>query len=267
LIPSLLVEGVDAGLALAFPNVGRQRAALADRGHRPWPLPPRPWVMGQTWFDLAFLHWRVPLEPLQRVVPSELPIDRFDGDCWVGVTPFTVAGLRLHGTPPPPLVSRFHELNVRTYVTVAGRPGIYFFSLDAASSAAVAAARRIYRLPYFSARMSAVRRGAWINYESERADGPPATFAARYRPAGERLPVAEGSLERWLSERYCLYTLDERRRVLRGEIHHPPWPLEPGEAELTENTMTEHVALPLEGEPLVHFSARQDVVFWRLAPA
>jgi uncharacterized protein len=83
-------------------------------------------------------------------------------------------------------------------------------------------------------------------------------------------PVAHsvpGSLEHWLTERYCLYTLDERRRVLRGEIHHPPWPLQAATAEIEVNTMTEEVGVGVTGAPLVHFSRRQDVVFWSLEPA
>lgn len=247
----------------------RQRAVLAETGHRPWPPPRRPWLMGQTWVDLLFAHWRVPAEDLAAVVPPQLPIDTRDGSAWIGVTPFCLRGLRLRNTLPAPLVSSFPELNVRTYVSVEGKPGIYFLSLDADSRAAVRAARRGYRLPYFHSRIEVRREAGEIAYELTRTsgDGPPASFAARYGPRGPELPVREGSLERWLSERYCLYTLDERQRVLRGEIHHPPWPLRGARAEIEADAMALPFGIALEGEPLLHFSARQDVVIWSLEPA
>ncbi|HZA58084.1 MAG TPA: DUF2071 domain-containing protein [Solirubrobacterales bacterium] len=247
----------------AFP----QSSVLAESGHRPWQLPRREWFMGQTWSTLLFAHWPVPRESLEPVVPPQLPIDSFDGQAWVGVTPFEVSGLRLRGTAPVPRLSHFPELNVRTYVTVKGKPGIYFLSLDAARRAAVLAARRIYRLPYFHARMARIALRGGIEFSSERrsSDGPPAAFAARYAPAGEVSQVMLGSLEYFLTERYCLYTLDEGQRVLRADIHHPPWPLQRAEAEIEMNTMAVPFGIHLEGAPLLHYSKRQDVVIWPLA--
>jgi uncharacterized protein YqjF (DUF2071 family) len=247
----------------------RQQAILGESSHRPWPLPSEPWFMGQVWTDLLFAHWQVPVEALQKVVPSQLPIDTHDGAAWLGVTPFRVGALRLRGTTPVPALSSFPEINVRTYVTVGAKPGIYFLSLDAGSRAAVHAARRSYRLPYFRSRISAGPERDGFRFDSVRtsSDGPRAYFEARYGPGGERLPQEDGSLERWLTERYCLYTLDERRRVHRGEIHHPPWPLQPAWAEIEVNTMAMPFGLVLEGEPLLHFSARQDVALWSLRPA
>ncbi|HKF83866.1 MAG TPA: DUF2071 domain-containing protein [Solirubrobacterales bacterium] len=246
-----------------------QRTVLADADHRPWPLPQGSWLMGQTWVDLLFAHWPVAEEALREVVPPQLPLDTYDGSAWIGVTPFRVRGLRLRGTLPAPALSSFPELNVRTYVNVEGKPGIYFLSLDADSRAAVHAARRSYRLPYFHSRIEVERDGKGIGYDLLRTsgDGPPAYFTARYGPRGGELPVREGSLERWLTERYCLYTLDGKRRVQRGEIHHPPWPLHDGWAEIQVNTMAMPFGLELEGEPLLHFSPRQDVVIWPLQRA
>jgi uncharacterized protein len=245
----------------------RQNATLAETAHRPWPLPDgKPWLMAQTWDDLLFAHWPVPVEAVRAHVPAALPVDTFDGAAWIGVTPFRLTGLRLRGTPPPPILSSFLELNARTYVTLAGRPGIWFFSLDASSRLAVEAARRTYRLPYFHARMAADRSDAGIRYRSERrARGErPAGFAGRYAPAGERFTADPGSLEYFLAERYCLYTVDAGA-VYRADIHHPPWPLQPGEGEIERNTMPPP-GIPLDGDPLLHFAARQDVVIWPLAP-
>jgi uncharacterized protein len=247
----------------------RQRSVLAEADHRPWPLPRQPWLMGQTWVDLLFAHWRVPEDALREVVPPQLPLDLYDGSAWLGVTPFCVRGLRLRGTAPVPVLSTFPELNVRTYVSVEGKPGIYFLSLDADSCVAVRAARRTYRLPYFRSRIRVERDEEGIGYDLLRTadDGPPAYFVARYGAEGAELAPRDGSLERWLTERYCLYTLDEAERIQRGEIHHPPWPLRPGWAEIEANTMAMPFGIDLEGEPLLHFSPRQDVAIWPLQPA
>ena len=245
--------------------VREQAKTLAETAHRPWPVSERPWVMAQTWEDLLFAHWRVPVDALRRVVPSQLPLDTFDGSAWIGVTPFLVRGLRLRLTPPVPFVSRFPELNVRTYVTVGGRPGIYFLSLDAASRLAVVGARRTFRLPYFHARMRARRMDRAVRYSSERvsSDGESASFRAQYRPSGARYVASPESLEYFLAERYCLYTFDESLRIYRADIHHPPWPLQPAEAEIGANSMTVPLGIELPREPLVHFAARQDVLIWR----
>ncbi len=225
--------------------------------------------MGQTWKALLFAHWRVPYDALRQVVPAQLPLDEIDGSAWVGITPFEASSVRPRLTAPLPWLSWFPELNVRTYVTVGGKPGIYFFSLDAARRSAVWAARLAYRLPYFSAKMSLQRRGDRVRFASVRSDsgGPPGELAGRYRPRGRPFEAAPGTLERELTERYCLYTLDEGRRVLRAEIHHRPWPLQRAEAAIERNTMAHEIGLELGGEPLLHFAARQDVVFWPLAVA
>jgi uncharacterized protein YqjF (DUF2071 family) len=241
----------------------RQASALERLDHRPWPPPARGWIMGQTWEDLLFAHWRVPADVLRSHVPKALALDEHDGTAWVAVTPFRVSGLRLRGTLPLPVVSNFLELNVRTYVTAQDKPGIWFFSLDASSAWAVEAARRTYRLPYFRARMTMDSRGDRVRFECCRADEPGRAFSGGYRPAGPASEPPPGSLESFLTERYCLYALD-RGRLARAEIHHRPWQLQPGEAEVELNTMAP-VDLPDE-EPLCHFSRRQDVVVWRLEP-
>lgn len=225
--------------------------------------------MAQTWEDLLFAHWRVAEEDLRRVVPPGLPLDTFDGSAWLGVTPFRIGSHRLRFTPHVPPLTAFPEVNVRTYTTVGGKPGIYFLSLDAASRLAVASARRAYRLPYFHARMGVERRHL-IDFRSERVsrDGPPADLHVRYRPTSAPRQAAPGTLEHFLTERYCLYTLDRRGAILRGEIHHPPWPLRDAEAEVQRNSMTAGHDLELAGTaPLLHLAARQDVLIWPLRPA
>jgi uncharacterized protein YqjF (DUF2071 family) len=247
----------------------RHERSTRVRAHRPWPLPRRPWVMAQTWSDLLFAHWSVAPEALRELVPAGLELELFAGRAWVGVTPFEVRNLRLRPTPALPVLSSFPEVNVRTYARAGGKPGIWFFSLDAASRLAVAAARRLYRLPYFRARM-AIRRGAsGVGFTSVRSDaGATAEAELRvvYEPVGEPRPPEPGSLEHWLTERYCLYTRDERG-LLRAQIHHAPWPLQPAEAEVEFNTMGTELGLELAEAPLVHYARRQDVVFWPLERA
>jgi uncharacterized protein YqjF (DUF2071 family) len=244
-----------------------QRRTLDEVEHRLYPMPDGPWLQGQTWCDLLFAHWTVPADQLRAVMPPQLPLHLYDdGSAWLGITPFVVKGLRLRGTPPLPWLSSFPELNVRTYVELDGRPGIYFFSLDAGRRAAVFAARRIYRLPYYHARMRVQRVGGRVDYESQRIDsaGPPAAFRGAYRPTGGR---SDDRLARWLAERYCAYVVDDQQRPLRIDIHHPPWPLQPAEGELDAQGMADQIGVELEGEPLLHFSARQDTLIWPLRPA
>src|SRR3954463_283981 len=172
-----------------LPAARRQTRTLGETAHRPWPLPERPWVMGQTWERLLFAHWSVGADELRRVVPAALPLDAHDGRHWGGGTPVVVAAMHPRGLPPPPAGSRFAELNVRTYVTVDGKPGIWFLSLDAASRLAVTAARRTYRLPYLHARMGIERLGNALAYGTRRTEDGDARLEVRYRPPGDRLPV------------------------------------------------------------------------------
>jgi uncharacterized protein len=252
----------------AFRDIALQRRTLEETDHRPWPLREGQWLQGQSWTDLMFAHWPVEPAALRAVLPPQLPLDLWDDTAWFGVTPFCVRGLRLRGTPPIPVVSSFPELNVRTYVTIDGKPGIYFLSLDAGSRLAVAAARRAYRLPYFHAHMSVRASAERVLYRSERVsrDGPSASFEGEYGPDGGDLPGGEG-LARWLAERYCLYIIDEAGTVLRADIHHPPWPLEAAWAEISHNTMGTPYGLELSGQPLLHFARRQDTLIWALRPA
>jgi uncharacterized protein YqjF (DUF2071 family) len=242
------------------------RAILHDVAHRPWPMPQGPWLMTQTWHDLLFAHWPVAAQALRENVPSEFELDLFDGTAWVGIVPFHMTNVSPRGVPSLPWISEFPELNVRTYVRVDDKPGVYFFSLDAGSTLAVRAARLLLNLPYFPAAMSVTPDGGHVRYESRRSDESAAALSGSYRPAGPPSPPAGGSLEYFLTERYCLYALDHRAAPYRLEIHHPPWPLQPAEADLTRNTMAQAAGLSLpDMKPLLHFSKRQDMVAW--APA
>lgn len=232
--------------------------------HRPWPLPDTPWLQTQRWSGLLFAHWPLPLEVLRRVVPRQLPIDTFEGTAWIGIVPFYLSNLHVRGTPNVPGVSAFPELNVRTYVTIDEKPGVYFFSLDAGNPAAVAAARLIH-LNYYYAWMGVRRRGDEVAYTSRRVypSPMPARFRGRYRPTGAVFNPMPGSLVHFLTERYCLYAVDGSGDVSRLEIHHPPWTLQEAEAEIEQNTMAAVLGVRLpDTPPLLHYARQQDMVAW-----
>jgi uncharacterized protein len=240
------------------------RAILTDADHRPWRMPDRPWVMTQTWHDLLFAHWPLSSQVLRSRVPREFELDLFDGNAWIGIVPFRMTNVAPRGVSSLPWVSEFPELNVRTYVRVADRPGIYFFSLDAGSALAVLAARSLLNLPYYTASMAVTPRGSAIEYESRR-DGTDGTaeFRASYHPTGPAFIPTPKSLEYFLTERYCLYHIGRRGVPYRLEIHHPPWALHPADGDFIRNGMGDANGLALPARaPLLHFAKRQDMVAW-----
>lgn len=242
---------------------------LARQEHRPWPLLDRPWLIFQSWQDLLFAHWPIPASQMAKLLPPGLRLDTYAGEAWVTVVPFRMAGVRPRSLPAAPWLSSFPELNVRTYVKSGSaeesRPGVFFFSLDAASPLAVALARRLYHLPYFRAQMSCRSKDDEIHYHSRRAHrgAAEADLRAVYRPTGPVYQAVPDSLEQWLIERYCLYSVDRSGRVYRGEVHHAPWPLQPAEAEFERNWVAQaHGVFLPDTAPLLHFSRQLDVLTW-----
>ena len=221
--------------------------------------------MRMVWNDLLFAHWPVPASRLCDLIPRGLELDTFDGSAWLGVVPFGMAGVAPRFAPDVPGLSSFLELNLRTYVTANGRAGVWFFSLDAANAVAVRLARAAFHLPYMDARMKSERTGQSVSYSSIRTHRgePPAEFRGRYAPIGDAFNSSPGTLESWLTERYCLYSADRSGRVYRGEIHHQKWPLQPAELELETNTVARGIGLELRDPPaLLHFARRLEVVAW-----
>src|SRR5688500_13522674 len=170
---------------------------IDDVVHRPWPLPDGPWFMTQSWHDVLFAHWPVDARMLQEKLPAGLPLDTYNGQAWLGIIPFHMTNVAPRGVPSIPFVSAFPELNVRPYVTMDGKPGVYFFSLDAGSTMAVSAARAFFHLPYYAATMSVKEANGEIRYDSRRntlMEGV-AEFSAVYRPAGPVQVPKPGTLE------------------------------------------------------------------------
>lgn len=224
-----------------------------------------PWVMHQRWTNVLFAHWSVPTEALGPLVPSSLEIDTFNGEAWVGVLPFYMSNVRPRGIPPLPGVSAFHELNVRTYVRRNGRPGVWFFSLDASNPLAVRAARAAVSLPYFDASMRMhIQADGSMNYRSDRTHrgARPAGFEATYRPEGPVRPAEPGTLEHFLVERYVLFS-ETPSGMIDVKIAHEPWPLQRAVARIVRNTMGDAAGITLPGDPRhLHFGARVDVRTW-----
>jgi uncharacterized protein len=223
--------------------------------------------MTQRWHELLFIHLPLAPEALRPLLPSQLELDTFDGQAWVGIIPFWVSHTSLRWVPPPPLLSRFPEINVRTYVTLRGSPGVYFFSLDAGNPLAVQGARTVFHLPYFFARMHIQHRQETIYYQSQRlgTQGPSPIYDAMYRPNGSVFFAHHGTLEYWLTERYCLYTVTKKNQVYRVDIHHRPWPLQSAEQTSKRNTTASAQGISLPGpDPLLHYARQQDVLFWPL---
>ncbi|MBK8047756.1 MAG: DUF2071 domain-containing protein [Anaerolineales bacterium] len=240
--------------------------------HRPWPLPSGPWVMAQQWQDLLFAHWPLPPAAVQALIPPALPIDTFDGQAWLAVVPFRMRNVRPRLLPAVPWLSHFHELNVRTYVRVRDqgveKRGVYFFSLDAANPMAVWIARHTFHLPYFNAAMQSQSDENVITYSSHRRHrgAPRANFSAIYGPAGQTYQARPGDLDHWLTERYALYTVDHKGCPMIGEIHHAPWPLQPGKVDglqAADLVGAAAIALP-NALPLLHFARTLDVLVWPL---
>jgi hypothetical protein len=216
-----------------------------------------------TWHDLLFQHWPISESVLRPLVPENLEIESFNGSAWIGVIPFCMT-VRARGVPRL-FTSRFPEINLRTYVRHKGRSGVWFFSLDAAHRTAVWGARRFFHLPYHFAKMSTTTPRSHMLFYSRRKSDPEIRFDARYRAIGEPYSPTAGTLDHWLTERYCLFSVDCTGRLHCGEIHHPPWLLQTAQSEIRTNTMTKPLGISLPTTvPVLHFSKRQDVVAWTL---
>lgn len=229
--------------------------------HRPWPLPSQPWLMTLSWKRLLFAHWPVDVQLLQSMLPKGLTLDTFEDQAWIGVVPFKM-GVRLRYSP---WAFELGELNVRTYVTCQNKPGVFFFSLDASDLFTVVSARQTYSLPYYWAKIQIDEQAEVIQYVCERTNNPQAAFTGSYRPTGPVFQAAEHTLDHWLTERYCLYSVDPKGNLFRGNVQHEPWPLQPAEATIERNTMALPAGIHLpDRAPLLHYAHHIDVVAWPL---
>jgi hypothetical protein len=239
-------------------------SSLGEIAHRPYPPPASAWALRQTWYHLLFAHWRVEARKLAQLLPAPLELDLFHGEAWVGVVPFGMRRVAPRRLPALPWISKFLELNVRTYVRHRNRPGVYFFSLDAASPLAVEIARAWYRLPYLRAQMKLFERGGWLEYRSRRTDrrASDAELEVRYQPLGLPSIASVGSLESFLTDRFRLFTA--RDGVAHcAEIHHGPWPLQRARADFGKNTMALAAGIELDSmAPHLLYAREIAVLAW-----
>lgn len=241
-------------------------AILSQIDHRPYPPPDGPWVAGQHWDDLLFAHWPLPVEKLHYLVPAPLEIDTFDGEAWISAVPFAMANVRARHMPPFPGFSRFPELNLRTYVTLNDGPGVFFFSLDCSNRLMVAAARRLFSLPYYQATMGISIENGRYEFRSIRthAGAPSALFRASYEPCGQTAAAEPDTLNYWLTERYRLYARRPDGVIMVTEVHHPAWQLQSVQAVIKVNTLNSGLGFNFPDDPpLLHFSKHQPVIAWR----
>lgn len=234
--------------------------AFAQTDHRPWPLPKRNWLLTQTWTNLLFIHWEIDYDDLRARVPAQLDIDLHDGKAWIAIVPFDMKGVTFRNCPKFSYLSDFPEINVRTYVTYKGKPGVWFFSLDVPSRFAVWAARTFFHLPYRYGQVSVADHDGEIHY-SHQVDA--AVFKARYRPVEEE-SWRPDLFDKWATERYCLYAQSKSGALYRTQVHHPEWPLRKARLEIEENGLLSPFKTGTQHHPSVLFAKHIDVVAYPL---
>lgn len=229
---------------------------LKQTNHRPWPLSSQPWVMSQTWQQLLFAHWPISPQQLAPFIPKGLELDLFEGEAWLTIVPFKM-GYKFRYSP---ICKTFGELNVRTYVVRDGKPGVFFLSLDAADWFIVQTARRIYALPYHLARVQLTSQDNCIQFSSYRKQYQ---FQASYHPTSSAYYADANTLEAWLTERYCLYSVSRRGILFRGDVHHIPWPLQQAKGNIILNTLDSETGLHLPSQPaLLQYVEHLDIIVW-----
>lgn len=240
---------------------------MNDSFHRPWPFPSKKWIMRQTWSNLLFVHWPISSETLRPYIPPSLQIDTFDRHAWLGIVSFVMEGIYPRGMSSISPSPKFSEVNVRTYVQCNGKPGVYFMSLDVNDWLSYTIAKRWLRLPYHPAEISIQQEGQTFDCQSIRKGktNPPITFKGKYAPLSEVYFPKEGTLDHWLTERYCFFSTNNRGNIYCGEIHHCPWPLQHAESEICMNTLFSPFNVDLtKTKPISHFSKGVDSLIWNI---
>nr|WP_246238225.1 DUF2071 domain-containing protein [Alkalicoccus luteus] len=185
------------------------------------------------WEHVLFLHWEADAEAFQAQLPEGMELDTFNGRAVLGIIPFWMTGISLTRLPALSRLS-FPELNLRTYVRVNGRPGIYFFFLDASHPLANRIANTFFLLPYRPARFHVSDKGA-VSFQHRQKQGE--TFHVRYRPDSPVFEAEHGSFAWWATERYHFFT-KKAGSIWQGDIQHRPWPLQKASMTILDNTIS-----------------------------
>ena len=230
----------------------------------------------QRWKKLTFIHWRIPVDQLQALVPGNLTVETFDGSAWLGVVPFSMERIRPWWSPPVPGISWFLETNVRTYVVdQRGVRGVWFFSLDANKQLAVSVARAFWHLPYTMARMTLNTETLEdrsdrliVNYQGFRRDAPAAEYSISVNVSRSVAAVAATpcTLEHFLVERYILFAVNRHGRLMTGEVHHQPYGIQPVHSFEVAQTLTAAMGCPITPEHPPDHIVYSDGVDVRVSP-
>lgn len=221
----------------------------------------------QRWKDLLFCHWQIDASELRRLVPADLQIDTHAGHAFVGLVPFKMRRIRPHWLPQM-MAMDFLETNLRTYVLHNGKPGVYFFSLDANSRLAVLAARLGWSLPYMNATMKTESLGPGsFRYQSWRA-GSTASVAIDFSVEEQLGKSKLGTLEHFLFERYLLFVMN-RGRVYQGQVHHDPYDVWNASCDAFGEQLIQAAGFRTPASPpdLVHYSPGVDVEVFAIRPS
>ncbi len=219
--------------------------------------------------DLLFMHWPIHACHLVSLLPAGIELDTFEGQAWIGIVPFRMSDVTSKWMPPLPWISRFPEVVVRTCVSFNGRPGLWYFSLDAANRLAMFLARCMFALPYSDSHITLRRDGHWRRFHSRRIEAGEtvAELDVEYRPVGPASVAESGTLDHWLTDRYCLFTTNREDQIVRGDFAHPPWRLQKAQAIIHRNTMVNRLGLALPDQcPRLLFAKQSPVSVWRNRP-
>jgi uncharacterized protein YqjF (DUF2071 family) len=233
--------------------------AFSQIEHRPWPLPNKKWLLTQTWLNLLFVHWEIDVSDLRARIPDELEIDLHNGKAYIAIVPFDMKGVTFRNCPKVSFLSDFPEINVRTYVTYQGKPGVWFFSLDVPRRFPAWAARTFFHLPYRHGQVSIADLDGEIHYKQEVENN---VFRARYKPF-QGCIREPSSFEKWATERYCLYCQSKYGSLYRTEVQHRLWPLQKASLDIEKNSMLSDFEVGLQ-HPSILFSKRIEVVAYAL---
>lgn len=242
---------------------------FTDMSHRPFPIPTLPWIGKQTWNDILFCHWPISSDILETWIPSALALDLYNGTAWLGYVLFQVSDIRLRLFPKIPYFNSYIGLNVRTYVTYKGTPGIYFFNLDASKLFAVIGGKVGTLLPFRKSNMTWKKRNPDYCFigKTETMNQQIETFDVRFRPKTNPYVLPNDCLPAWLYERYCFF-IDSKKQMYRGDIHHARWKVSDMDIQIKQNSMASFLPRTyFEQQPLIHYSSIQHAYLWPLRKA
>jgi uncharacterized protein YqjF (DUF2071 family) len=209
--------------------------------------------MVQQWRDLAYVHWRYPVEEVQALLPSGVEVDVHDGSAWVGLIPFSMRKIGLPRLPAVPYLGSFPEVNVRTYVRCNGKPGVWFFSLDVNRFLPALVARTTYLLPYCWGSARHFRDGDVLK-TTVRRRWPSTSSTHISILIGDEIEEPSDTAV-FLSARWGLYSKGFRGALRYAPVDHEKWPLYSATLlDIDDSLVTSAGLSAPRGEPHVMFS-------------